>query len=112
MNNKTIFQSKKAIAMLIGTACVMLIFFSSLATIILIKGLAASEVVSLANMAIVFLGMLVSVAITGQSAVDWKHGSTLASSQTVEDKRYTENKKEEKIIRVEYANAKEKDYKI
>lgn len=105
---KKIFESKKAIAMLIGTICVMLVFFSSLIAIIWVKGSAASEIVSLANVAIVFLGMLVSICITGQSAVDFRYGASanLTSEHKVEEK-ITKN------IHIEKgSNIKDKDYKI
>jgi len=89
------FKSRKFTFALIGTAAVMLVFLSSLGTIVLSPSV-APQVVNLANIAIVFLGSVTGVMLTGQSLVDWKHGS---SSQFTE-----ETKRNEDIqVKVEYA---------
>lgn len=66
-------ESKKWIAMLLGTSCVMATYFTSVIAIIWSKGISSGDIVSLANTVIAFLGMIISSLVLGQSAVDWKH---------------------------------------
>lgn len=83
---KNPLQSKKWIAMMIGVACTMVVFLVSVLTMAL-KTDVAAQIVSLANIVVVFLGMMVSILITGQSAVDWQHTSSLSTASI--DERMT-----------------------
>jgi ABC-type multidrug transport system fused ATPase/permease subunit len=94
--DKSPLQSKKWIAMMIGVACAMLVFIASL-VVIMFNTEAASHVVTLANNVVVFLGMMVSILITGQSAVDWRQ-TTTQSAVTV-DKQETFIAKIEQDVR-------------
>jgi len=68
------FKSKKFTFALIGTVSVFLVYSSSLITLVHSPAVAA-QIVNLANLAIVFLGSVTGVMLTGQSLCDWKHGS-------------------------------------
>lgn len=82
-------QSKKWIAMMIGVVCAMVVFLVSVLTMVLKTDIAV-HIVSLANTMVVFLGMMVSILITGQSAVDWKHTSSLSTTSIDERKTFIE----------------------
>ncbi|MDD5126274.1 hypothetical protein [Methylovulum sp.] len=71
-------QSKKWIAMLIGVTCAILVFIVSVIAMV-VDSTIASEIVKLADTVVVFLGMMVSILITGQSTVDWQHTSSLSA---------------------------------
>lgn len=86
---KNPLQSKKWIAMMIGVACTMVVFLVSVLTMAL-KTDVAAQIVSLANIVVVFLGMMVSILITGQSAVDWQHTSSLSTTSIDERKTFIE----------------------
>lgn len=87
--DKTPLQSKKWIAMLIGVVCVMLVFIGSVIAMVVDSNI-ASNIVTLANTVVVFLGMTVSILITGQSAVDWNHTSSLSATSSDERKTFIE----------------------
>jgi hypothetical protein len=74
MNPPNHFKSRKFTFAFIGTGSVLGVFGASMATMVLCPGIAA-QVVNLANIAIVFLGSVTGVMVTGQSFVDWRHGS-------------------------------------
>lgn len=67
-------QSKKWIAMLCGIIGVIIVFITSAVLIIICKAdpQTADQIISLAETVIMFLGSVVSILITGQSAVDWQ----------------------------------------
>ena len=101
--NKSISQSKKAIFLIIAIINLNIVFFATP----FIKC-----PIELATSMITAILFLVGVYTGTQGAIDFKQSNSLNINSNQEDKKYTENKKEEKIIRVEYANSKEKDYKI
>lgn len=86
--DKKPLQSKKWIAMVLGVLCSIIVFLASLATIIIKGADIAQHVVSLANTVVVFLGMTVSILVTGQSAVDWRHTSSLSAATSDEIKTF------------------------
>lgn len=87
--DKTPLQSKKWIAMLIGVGCAILVFIASVIAMV-VDSTIASEIVKLADTVVVFLGMMVSILITGQSAVDWQHTSSLSATSSDERKTFIE----------------------
>lgn len=76
--------------MTLGVCCSLIVFLASLAAIIFKGADIAQHVVSLANTVVVFLGMMVSVLVTGQSAVDWQYTSSLSATSTDENKTFIE----------------------
>ena len=95
-SDKKPLQSKKWIAMLIGVICSMIVFIASLVTMAINANI-ASNVGSLANTVVVFLATMISFLITGQSAIDWRHSSSLAQSSNLDEKREFIEKKEMEI---------------
>lgn len=69
------FGSRKWAAAVIGIGCVMVVFVGSLGCVLVVPSEKAAEVVALANMTVVFLGAITGSLVTGQSFVDWRHGS-------------------------------------
>ena len=68
-----------------GTGCVMFVYATTLAAVIAAPVEKAQTIVSIGNMAVVFLGAICGSLVTGQSFVDWRHGSQ--SQFTGEDRR-------------------------
>ena len=89
--NKKPLESKKWIAMLIGVVCAMLVFLISVVAMAYCPQI-ADKVGSLANTVVVFLATMISVLITGQSAVDWKHSSNVNVTTSDERKESTEKR--------------------
>ena len=85
--------SKKWAAAMIGIGSMGMIYTSGLAALVLCEAGKAQHVVSLANIAIVFLGAITGSLVTGQSLVDWRHGST---NQTTSEDRM---EKRETVVR-------------
>ncbi|MEI6350064.1 MAG: hypothetical protein WCP06_03040 [Verrucomicrobiota bacterium] len=67
--------SRKWAAAMIGIGCMGAVYASGLTALVLCDAGKAQHVVSLANIAIVFLGGITGTLVTGQSLVDWRHGS-------------------------------------
>jgi hypothetical protein len=53
----------------------MVVFGATLLAVVWVPGEKVASVVALGNMALVFLGAISGGLITGQSLVDWRHGS-------------------------------------
>ena len=77
--------------MLIGVVCAMLVFLISVVAMAYCPQI-ADKVGSLANTVVVFLATMISVLITGQSAVDWKHSSNVNVTTSDERKESTEKR--------------------
>lgn len=95
-SNKKPLQSKKWIAMLLGVGSGLIVFVSSLLTMAVEPSI-AGQIGSLANTVVVFLATMISVLITGQSAVDWKYISSLSNSNNSDEKREFIEKNEAEI---------------
>lgn len=113
-------KSKKLSYALLGLGTVMFVYLLSM-TVLVLKPEVSGKVVELANIAIVFLGSVTSILLTGQSAIDWKAGSHSQFSSTddksekrVLDRREVDIKEDRKVsIEVKRpANGKEDNYEI
>ena len=83
-------SSKKWAAAMVGIWCMGAVYGTGLAALLASDAQKAQHVVSLANIAIVFLGAITGSLVTGQSFVDWRHGSKAESrSEDVEERRET-----------------------
>ena len=99
-SNKPLFESKKVKVGASAVLVVLFIYASSLISICLANTDKSSQIVSLANLAIVFIGSIASILITGQSAIDWKAVSAVESINSTEYKKEEYIKQE--IERQEY----------
>ena len=68
-----------------GTGCVLFVFATALLGVVLSPADKAQMIVAIANMTVVFLGAITGSLVTGQSFVDWRHGSQ--SQFVAEDRR-------------------------
>lgn len=69
------FTSRKWTAGVVGTCCVLFVFSATLVAVCLVSAHKAQALVATANIALVALGAITGSLITGQSFVDWRHGS-------------------------------------
>lgn len=83
--DKNILESKKFRAAILASVAVVVVFAAAMITMVL-KPEIAQHVQSLAGTTIAFFLAVVSVLITGQSAVDWKQSNAVANIVT-EEKR-------------------------
>lgn len=67
--------SRKWTAAVLGTGCVMFVYATALTAVLFAPAEKAQTIVSIGNMAVVFLGAICGSLVTGQSFVDWRHGS-------------------------------------
>jgi len=68
-------SSRKWTAGLLGTGCVLFVFCATLVAVCLVSAMKAQALVATANLTLVALGAITGSLITGQSFVDWRHGS-------------------------------------
>ncbi len=85
-------RSRKWTAALLGTSCVLFVYCTGMVAIAECPGEKAQMVVSLANIAVVFMGAITGSLITGQSFVDWRHGSQSQFAAMDETQRVESNR--------------------
>ena len=81
-------DSKKCLYAIFGSACVLIVFATS-AFLILSHSEQAKEIVELANLVVMFFGVVVTTIITGTAAMDWKAMSVL--QHTDDDQKIDSN---------------------
>ena len=91
------FRSRKFIVALLGIGCAMVVFLSGLGAVLICSVDKAQMVVGLANIVMVFLGAVIGSLVTGQSFVDWRHGS--ASQNVMLDSKKSDVRKLEVVAR-------------
>jgi len=89
MKNKKPFQSKKFIALVVGTSFTTLFTLVGL-IIIAIVPVVSSSVVNLMTISLASLNGIIGLYCVGQSAVDWKINS---SHETTQENKIVEQKK-------------------
>ena len=77
--------SRKWTAAMVGTACVMTVYGITLGSVFIAPTEKAQTLMAIGNMAVVFLGAITGSLVSGQSLVDWRHGSQ--SQFTAEEHR-------------------------
>lgn len=83
---------------MVGTGCVLLVYATTLVSVVLSPVEKAQTIVAIGNMTVVFLGAITGSLVTGQSFVDWRHGS---QSQFIgEDRRIDSHCEQETTERV------------
>ncbi len=84
------FRSRKWAAAMIGTGCVLFVYATTLAAVVLCAPEKGQLIVAIANMTVVFLGAITGSLVTGQSFVDWRHGSSYSqqSQQETSERAY------------------------
>lgn len=100
--NKPIKESKKWIGAIVAVANVMLVFFTTVLTLIYGNPAVSQHIVSISNVTITFLGMVFSSLILGVSAVDWKSMQTLSTMHNTEVENRTYEEKVEHDILIQY----------
>lgn len=114
--NKKPLESKKWIAMIVGICCVMFVYLTALITIIYTGGQGASEIVTLANIVVIFIGAMNTTLITGQSAIDWRQSGMINTSLIDQDINHEkkiqiqETKFSEKVEKTIDIEGRGKDY--
>lgn len=93
--DKRMLDSKKFRIALIGSGCVMLVFFATIAVFAQWPTV-AQHAQSLATTTIGFFLAVISVLITGQSAVEWSQSNALESKMS--DERRTETERTEHVV--------------
>ena len=94
--------SRKWTAAMVGTGCVMTVYATTLAAVFAAPVEKAQTIVTIGNMAVVFLGAITGSLVTGQSFVDWRHGSQ--SQFTGEERRIdSETRSRQETIERVYA---------
>lgn len=89
------FRSRKWAAAMVGTGCVLFIYATTLAAVVLCAAEKGQLIVAIANMTVVFMGAITGSLVTGQSFVDWRHGS---QSQFVAEERRSEARAEARVF--------------
>ena len=88
--------SRKWTAAMVGTACVMTVYGATMAAVIVAPAEKAQTLMAIGNMAVVFLGAITGSLVSGQSLVDWRHGSQ--TQFTTEERR--SDSRQEQVERV------------
>jgi len=85
---------------MVGTGCVLFVYATTLASVVLSPVEKAQTMVAIGNMTVVFLGAITGSLVTGQSFVDWRHGS---QSQFVGEELRIDQHSEQEINRRVFA---------